>query len=133
MPQLVAVPLTPFALPLYAKSVNGIPMLVPTPPNALGLTLDAIMPSFDGPQIGPPPFVNPVNAYPRGGFDTSNYFTGQCPNCGRVHHIYTGGGYFCYALGPAFGVSIDAMVVFQDYTSDAWAATLVANGFLIES
>ena len=133
MPQLNAVPLTPFALPVYAKTVNGIRMLVPTPLNALGMTLDTVVPSFDGPQLGVPPFINSANAYPRGGFDCTNFFTSACPNCGQVHHVYTSGGYFCYALGPAFGVSIDLVTVYQDYTTDAWAATLVANDFVIES
>ena len=113
------------------------PTLVPNPD---GIVMPTMIPLACGTISVPLPMVNrlqpvpSVNMYPRGGFDTSNFFTGQCPVCGQSHHVYSQGGYVCYGLGPANGVAVVGIVQQgKDLTNDAWSVALLAQDFVIES
>ncbi len=114
-------------LPVFAKTVTGIPMIVPNPSSPFW-PIQTFMPA----QTNLPPIYHLVNVYPRGGSDSSNFFTGPCPNCGQIHHIYSAGGYWCYGLGSP-GVPIDGNLVFTDFNNDAWSKVLQTAGYVIES
>jgi len=75
-----------------------------------------------------------VTIYPRNGSDTSNYWTGVCPVCSKVHKMYSRGPYVCYGLGSP-GTVVDSITVStQDVKDgDAAAQLLIDAGTVIES
>jgi len=77
----------------------------------------------------------PANTlYPRNGTDTSNYWSGVCPVCSKVHKLYSRGPYVCYGLGSPGTVVDEITVSTQDVKDgDAAAQTLINESAVIES
>lgn len=74
-----------------------------------------------------------VTIYPRGGSDTSNYWTGVCPVCSKVHKLYSSGTYVCYGAGSP-GTPVTTTIDLQDVsTGDAAAQLLIDGSSVIES
>lgn len=77
----------------------------------------------------------PANTlYPRNGSDTSNYWSGVCPVCSKVHKLYSRGPYVCSAAGQP-GTVVDTITIStQDVKDgDAAAQILINESAVIES
>jgi len=74
-----------------------------------------------------------VTIYPRGGSDTSDYWTGVCPVCSKVHKLYSAGTFVCYGAGSP-GTPVTTTVSYQDVSVGNGAAqTLINQSAIIES
>ena len=74
-----------------------------------------------------------VTIYPRGGSDMTNFWTGVCPVCSKVHKLYSPGTYVCYGAGSP-GTPVTTTVSYQDVSAgDASAQTLINQSAIIES
>ena len=107
-------------------AIPGIGPILFRPPNSL-------VPTYDpGPSA---PAQPTVKIWPRGGFDTSNYWTSSCPICNRVHKLYSASGYVCTAAGSSPGYAVLVAVQYGvDITAgDPTSALLIGQSLVVES
>ena len=104
-------------LPPYIRTPGGMILVIPEP----------IYSANGWPSL--------TSLYPRGGNDMTNFWSGVCPNCNRVHNVYSQGGYVCYAKGQDRPVPIATQIVYGVDVSvgDPSAQALINAGWIIES